>query len=106
VSGFHRTKLTTVGYSSSGGAAKKNLDHSKFDASEIDLRTVRMKGSPRRDVDSKIVGHDGGRYFRFAHSAKRCSHPSQKLLYDNRLGDVIVSTCVERSNEGTIALSL
>src|ERR1019366_8093755 len=41
--------------------AKKNLDHSKLDASQIDLRTVGVKGSPRRDVNRKIVCHDGRR---------------------------------------------
>jgi hypothetical protein len=86
--------------------AKKNLDHSKLDPGEINLRTVGVKGSPSRYVNREIVGHDSGWYFRFAHSAQCSAHPRQKLLDYDRLGDVIVSAGVECRNEVTIALAL
>src|ERR1039458_1588132 len=87
--------------------AKENLDHAKFDPCEINLRTVGVKGPSRRNVNNEIVGHDGGGwYLHSAHSAKRSSHPSQKLLYDNRLGDVIVSAGVECRHEIHVALAL
>src|ERR1017187_9327675 len=82
---------------------KKDFDHSKFNASEIDLRTVGVKGSPRRNINSEIVGDDGDWCFRFSHSAKRSAHSSQKLFYDNRLGDVIVSASVECRHEIHVA---
>src|ERR1039458_8978354 len=84
--------------------AKEDLDHSKLDAGERDLRTVGSKHSARCNVNREIVGHDGGGYLHSAHSAKCGTDSSQKLFYDNRLGDVIVSASAECSHEIHVAL--
>ncbi len=78
--------------------AEEQLDHSKLNSGEGNLGTSGMKGSPSRDVNGEVVGHDRSRFSVALNSTKSGSQPSQELLNSNWLGHVVIRPCVKHNH--------
>ena len=78
---------------------EEHFDHSKLNSGEENLGAIGMKGSPIRDVNREVGGHDRSRFSRALNSTKGGSQPSQELLNSGWLCQEVVRPGIQRKHD-------